>query len=1005
MAQVPEIALQIRPRTPDGEDTGFVFLCHNSRDKPIIKQIADALELELGTKFFLDVYAIPSGEAFLPWIERSLASASGAAIFLGANGWGPIHLWEAEKALARYREDPNFRLLPVALPGISPTDMARLGSGKVFQEINWADFTHGVDDRESLEKLASALTGRSLPQDRGPARLTPYQVRRDAERWAKSGGTDTSILYTGAQLAEATRLILDNPDFVVADEVMPFLTAAQESQRRFWRRLALGIAAAATLLFATTTVAVIGYTLAEERRLGSLSRQLAIAAREARGADRRLLTAAQAVVTANTAEARGALLEQLQNWRFLSRMTHLGPTIEAGAVEPSSGDILLGTGDGRLLRQSADSRGPPDIIILPEVGAVTALAAEPGSVWLGRANGQVDVLAGAGSARVVLPAPEPRPRRDQAVRTLARQTGGSLIAAGTGSGQLTVRDTTNDARRLDVDEGEQERVTALAFDQGRRWLVAGTGSGTLIFISTDDLQVKQRYPKLEGGVLTLGFSEAGELLAVGSYGTLVTFGWGDGEFQRTSTHTLPALLTVATVDPTGRRVAVGDGSGAVHLYDALGQPSGFDRLDLHANRVSVLAFGSSEDGLVSASVDGTVAFLDLSGASGPSLAIPAFGPDASLLRWRRDGNLVAAVSLLGRAVVARLDGDQWKTEADLLDGTRTALSETEFHGEQQEVAAGFQSLNAEIPDVALDAAAARVAWTTRRGSLLWRALDGASETTVVRVGDGRERGNLALSADGRLIAAIEPDPLKVSIFDLASRTRAADVVTLPAPARSLAFDGTGARLAVGLEDGRIAVFRADRNWTSVGQSTWVHDAPVAGMSFAAGDKYLVSFGSGGGGADRTVALTAADDLTSVRRLQSRQAGGSVSALASGRASNVLAAADNDGRVLLWSLGDFRFIAELKAGTTAISSLTLDDENKRLFTYASDGSFLRWDLDLRRWVTLACAKANRALRPDEWTELLPDDRYRPACDGAVRASSGPANIDALALMSAVPATVP
>lgn len=57
-----------------------VFLCHNSKDKDFVREIADAIELETGTPVFLDVFAIPVGEAFLPWIERALAESSGCAI-------------------------------------------------------------------------------------------------------------------------------------------------------------------------------------------------------------------------------------------------------------------------------------------------------------------------------------------------------------------------------------------------------------------------------------------------------------------------------------------------------------------------------------------------------------------------------------------------------------------------------------------------------------------------------------------------------------------------------------------------------------------------------------------------------------------------------------------------------------------------------------------------------------------------------------------------------------
>jgi hypothetical protein len=210
---------------------GGVFLCHNSDDKDAVKQIADALYLEFGTRYFLDAYAIPVGEAFIPWIEKALAGSTGCVIFLGANGWGPTHLWEAERAVARYREQPRFKLIPAALPGIKIKDMKRLGAGTIFQRINWADFTRRLDDHASLAKLHAALTGQSLPQDRGPAHLTPYQIRRDAERWRLSKGLDASILYQGEQLREAERLLRENPDFVVVDEVISFLNAGTVRER------------------------------------------------------------------------------------------------------------------------------------------------------------------------------------------------------------------------------------------------------------------------------------------------------------------------------------------------------------------------------------------------------------------------------------------------------------------------------------------------------------------------------------------------------------------------------------------------------------------------------------------------------------------------------------------------------------------------------------------------------------------------------------------------------
>ena len=72
-----------------------IFLCHNRFDREFVRDVAEGLELEFGIPHFLDEYAIPAGEEFLPWIERALATSRGCAIFLSAHGWGTTHLWES----------------------------------------------------------------------------------------------------------------------------------------------------------------------------------------------------------------------------------------------------------------------------------------------------------------------------------------------------------------------------------------------------------------------------------------------------------------------------------------------------------------------------------------------------------------------------------------------------------------------------------------------------------------------------------------------------------------------------------------------------------------------------------------------------------------------------------------------------------------------------------------------------------------------------------------------
>ncbi|MGE7471985.1 toll/interleukin-1 receptor domain-containing protein [Bosea sp. NPDC003192] len=972
------LTLSVGPASSGQAAAKPIFLCHNSLDKDTVKQIADMLDLEFGLPFFIDSYAIPTGEAFLPWIERSLAEASGVAIFLGANGWGPTHLWEAEKALVRYGTDPGFKLIPVALPGIAQADMKQLGSGRIFQDINWADFRKGPNDRDSLEKLKAALTGEKLPQYRGPARLTPHQIRRDAQRWANEKH-DRSILYKGAQLDQADAIVRDNPDFVVASEVMPFLTAAHENHRRFWKRAAIGSAGVGAVLLGLAISSFVGYRLAEDRRVASLSRQLAIASREAPGADRQLLIASQAFLAAPTTEARGALLERIEAFRHLRRLLHLPSPLESVAVDAASGDILAGTNHGRLLTASPTGTAVLDLTSPTDADhAATAIIKVGDAVWLGRADGRIETMSKSGAKKLLLePAKNTPDHRDAAIRTLAFQRDGRLIAAGSGSGRLTILDR-DGAICLDHDEGSENRVTALDFDPRGRWLAAGV-SNAVMFIDLRTCTEGPRYPRLEGDALALRFAEDGDLLIVSNRGQLLRLHQSGNDFERTGDmRDLAGLWVSAAIDARGRHLALGNASGAVFLYDNIGSPAGFNSVPMHGNAVTALAFSIDGDTLVSASRDGMVALWDLSGQSGLSRELPAALPDSSEMRIAADGGLTSATTMLGNAGAWQLKSEQWERRIDFEAATREALGPDSLKDAEdaRPPAPGFTDVDSAIPAVAMDRSGHRIAWSTRRGALLWTTLDGsAGPARILDRGSGGDRGSIAMSPDGRWLASFAPDKGAVFLMDL-SGSSAPTRIKLPGPGRSAVFDELGQRLAIGLEGGKVALFKGNTGWGAASRLVQIHDADVAGLLFAPDGEHLLSFGSGGGGGDRTVAITNLPDLATVRRLQSRQASGSVAALASG--AGLLAAGDHDGRVLIWSLTDFRFLGALPAGSSVASALAVDTPGKRMVTYSADGSLLSWDLDVSQWLRMACEKANRTLRQEEWQELLPDEPYVPAC---------------------------
>jgi WD40 repeat protein len=522
-----------------------------------------------------------------------------------------------------------------------------------------------------------------------------------------------------------------------------------------------------------------------------------------------------------------------------------------------------------------DAVQPQGSLDLSPGGGVTALLSVGRDRWIGREDGRVEIHGAAGSPSVALPPPATvTPGKDERVLALAWQEERRLVAVGTAAGRLIVLDAGKGSIRADLDVDEYLRITSLAFDPSGRWLAAGTGEGSIVLVDVASLTESQRYPRINGGVVTLAFTNDGRLAVVSGYGVLAILAEQEGEFTRERSANLPGLIASAAIDGARDRLALGDVSGRVHLRNLFGEPIGFETLHGHGDSVSALAFGVDEDTLVSASSDGTVAIWDLAGNAGPSTPLPSFAPEPSVLRIDGDGNLRAAATTTGTAGVWRLRDQSWVLELDLIEATRAAAGPDALDsrsGDKPE--AGFIPIGYnEIPSLAMDGTGSRIVWSTKGGALLRADLDADAGPPVVLKPAGDDvPGELTISRDGRVAASLSPRGATLFPMD---RTGSVPVEPAGTTVRSLALDPRGETLALGFEDGRVALYRADRG-SAISRPVKIHDGPVAGLSFTE-DGQLVSFGSGGGGADRTVAVSTPSRLASARRLQSRQAGGAVS---------------------------------------------------------------------------------------------------------------------------------
>jgi len=128
-----------------------VFLCHNSRDKPKIKEIGEDLKLQ-GVMPWLDEWELRPG---LPWqriLEQQIKNVKSAAVFVGAEGIGPWQDQELEAFLRKFvqRECP---VIPVLLPEAPATPDLPI----FLEGMTWVDFR--ISDPDPMERLLWGITG------------------------------------------------------------------------------------------------------------------------------------------------------------------------------------------------------------------------------------------------------------------------------------------------------------------------------------------------------------------------------------------------------------------------------------------------------------------------------------------------------------------------------------------------------------------------------------------------------------------------------------------------------------------------------------------------------------------------------------------------------------------------------------------------------------------------------------------------------------------------------
>jgi WD40 repeat protein len=549
-----------------------VFLCHNSLDKPLVKDVADALQVEAGILFFLDEFSIPASVEFMEFIREEMKKSAACAIFVGANGWGATHLAEARLALEVKAERKDFRIIPVNLPDATPDIWSELFGAGNNPPYNWMRLDGPADDA-ARAKLIEAVHGRFPVKAAGPEAITPYYIRRQAALWELSGRKDNSLLIGGQLLKTARLQAAGNPKFVSVNAVPAYLDRCAQRERNVLRAIAAaaGCVAVVTAVLAGAAVlqrneAARQRDVATENARVAQARSLASLAVRSIGEDREderaLLLARQAFLTDKQTGARSfydvtAALSEVLSTPFLSSTARVPKGASVDRMSPSG---------------------------------TYALLSDKGTVLFGPLVG--------GNARSATATPVPL--KDPIV-DFGRTTDELVVV--TSKGDVEIRKFADPKRRdrLIAELGHVPSIFVLA--RNGTVAVALFGDSDIVSLDLAAPNPAKRW-KLDTHVDRLALSADGRLLAAtDKQGTLRAYAEGVTK----AIATFPATDNVNSFDfANGSALVVGERGGRIWTWDPRNKPKVRQQLDQDEARGSIDTIAVSADGRTAATASGAI---------------------------------------------------------------------------------------------------------------------------------------------------------------------------------------------------------------------------------------------------------------------------------------------------------------------------------------------------------------------------------------------------------------
>src|SRR5262245_25886583 len=129
-----------------------VFLSHNSKDKPAVRELAKALR-DRGLNVWLDDWELVPGRPWQEALEEVIETTGSSAVLVGKDGFGPWQDAEMRGCLSEFVAR-NLPVIPVLLPDAPSEPKLPF----FLRRFTWVDLRGGLTE-EGLDRLQWGITG------------------------------------------------------------------------------------------------------------------------------------------------------------------------------------------------------------------------------------------------------------------------------------------------------------------------------------------------------------------------------------------------------------------------------------------------------------------------------------------------------------------------------------------------------------------------------------------------------------------------------------------------------------------------------------------------------------------------------------------------------------------------------------------------------------------------------------------------------------------------------